>query len=187
MQCKPVFDLGFTLPLDDDNNDTVSSVSHQQTSAPLPKKIHNMRNQSLSNHLESTIIPEMKCKWNHWLTKTFAPETEKKIHWVTNMYHQRQINRNTKPDFIHIFADLDSIASLNKTSLSHGLCHFITEIKKLNGEDFPPKTINEIVVCIQMYLDGESNFWKLLDEKKRNLSSYATPIIILWKNVQVVG
>ena len=86
--------------------------------------------------------------------KKFAPETEKKIHWVTNMYHQWWIERNKNPELLHIFADLVDIASLTKRTLLYGLCHFITEIKKLDGTDFPPKTVYKMILSIQMFLES---------------------------------
>ena len=67
---------------------------------------------------------------------------------------------------MHIFVDLDDIPSLTKRSLSYGMCRFITEIKKLNRGDFPPKTIYEMVVCVQMFLESKGIFWKLLDDKE---------------------
>ncbi len=81
------------------------------------------------------------------------------------MYHQWKVNRNKNPELVHIFADLDNMSSLNKTGLVYGLCRFITEVKKLNGNDFPPKTIYKIIVCIQMHLESKGLFWKLLDDK----------------------
>ena len=98
--------------------------------------------------------------------KKFSPETHKKMRWVTKMYHQWRVDRNKNPEFLHIFADLDDISTLNKSFLSYGLCWFITEVKKINGSDFPPKTIYEMIVCVQMHLESKGLFWKLLDDKE---------------------
>ena len=43
--------------------------------------------------------------------------------------------------------------------------HFITEIRKLDGSDFPAKTLYQIVVCLQFHLEGMGFTWKLLDDK----------------------
>lgn len=51
-----------------------------------------------------------------------------------------------------------------RNPLSYGLCHFICEVKKINGDDFPPKTIYEMIVCVQIYLESRGIFWKLLDD-----------------------
>ncbi len=96
--------------------------------------------------------------------KKFAAETDKKIRWVLNMYHDWRIARNKCPNLICIWADLDDISTLEKNTLSYGLCCFITEIKKLSGDDFPAKTLYEMIICVQMYLEKMGIFWKLLDD-----------------------
>ena len=48
--------------------------------------------------------------------------------------------------------------------MSYGLCRFITEIKKISGKDFPAKTLYEMVICIQIYLETLGVFWKLLND-----------------------
>ena len=53
----------------------------------------------------------------------------------------------------HIFADLDNVFTLTVENLSYALCQFITEICKLDGSDFPGKTLYDIVICIQFYLE----------------------------------
>ncbi len=80
------------------------------------------------------------------------------------MFHQWQIDRNKRPDLIQIWADLDDLSILEKSTLSYTLCCLITEIKKISGEDFPPKTLYEMIICVQMYLETHTIFWKLLDD-----------------------
>ena len=41
----------------------------------------------------------------------------------------------------------------------------------MNGTNFPPKTIYELVICIQMYLEQNGIFWKLLDDKDKHFIS----------------
>ncbi len=36
--------------------------------------------------------------------------------------------------------------------------------EKMNGDEYPPKTIYEMVVCVQMHLEMQGIFWKLLDD-----------------------
>ena len=60
--------------------------------------------------------------------------------------------------------DLHQPETLNKKMFSYAVCRFITEIKKLNGEEYPPKTIYEMVMCLQMHLELKGVFWKLLDD-----------------------
>ncbi len=62
-----------------------------------------------------------------------------------------------------IQADLKDIQNLTKASLSYALVHFIQEITKLDGTDYPPKTLYEIVIGVQMILEAQGLYWKLLD------------------------
>ena len=41
---------------------------------------------------------------------------------------------------------------------------FITEVRKLDGSLFPGKTLYDIVVCVQMYLETYGFKWKLIDD-----------------------
>ncbi len=34
----------------------------------------------------------------------------------------------------------------------------------MNGDEYPLKTIYEMVICVQMYLETQGIFWKLLDD-----------------------
>ena len=43
------------------------------------------------------------------------------------------------------------------------MCRFIREVKKIDGSEFPPATLREIIIMIQMYLHENSISWKLLD------------------------
>ena len=56
--------------------------------------------------------------------------------------------------------------NLEKRNLCYGLCQFITEITKVNGEDYPPKTIYEIVICVQMYLESKGYFFKFFEDEE---------------------
>ncbi len=96
--------------------------------------------------------------------KKFAGQTSKKICWVLHMYHTWRNQCNCNPDLHHIYADLDQPGSLRKPLLAFGVSRFVTEVTKVNGQDFPPKTLYEMVMCIQMYLKSVGIFWKLLDD-----------------------
>ncbi len=94
--------------------------------------------------------------------KQFSSETYKKICWVLQMYHLWRLQCNCWPDLLTVFADFDNCSTLSKSSVCCGISHFVTEIHKINSEEFPPKTLYEIVVCFQMHLESLGLFWKLL-------------------------
>ncbi len=52
--------------------------------------------------------------------------------------------------------------------MCYGISHFVTEILKINSEEFPPKTLYEMVMCFQMHLESLGLFWKLLDDHDRS-------------------
>ena len=70
--------------------------------------------------------------------KNFAPETMKKVNWVCNMFQEWRGYRNDEPGFSDIHCDLDNLASISQESLIFAMIRFITEVKKMDGNDFPP-------------------------------------------------
>ena len=64
-----------------------------------------------------------------------------------------------------IICDLDDMSTISENSVKFGLWHFITEIQKVNGSDFPGKTLYDIVVCIQFHLETLGFGWKLINDE----------------------
>ena len=60
------------------------------------------------------------------------------------------------------FVDLDHCGGISEQELVHSVCRFLTEVRKLDGSDFPGKTLYDIVICIQFQLESEGFSWKLL-------------------------
>ncbi len=81
------------------------------------------------------------------------------------MFHSWYVSRNRNPDVVPITVDLDRPEMITKQGLCYVLCHFIIEIKKINSQEYPPKTIYEMVICVQMFLETYRLFWKILDNK----------------------
>ena len=68
------------------------------------------------------------------------------------MYHEWRAYRHSC-GFAFIQCDLEDKATITVDSLKYALCRFITEVKKVNGQDFPCQTLYHIVVCIQFHLE----------------------------------
>ena len=98
--------------------------------------------------------------------KKFSDETNKKIRWVTHMYYDWRMFRNGSSDLKNITCDLEDIETINKSDLLFALCRFITEVKKLDGSEFPPKTLYDIIICVQFKLDTLGLSWRLLNDKE---------------------
>ena len=65
---------------------------------------------------------------------------------------------------INIFdANLENLESVRKMNLEHALCIFIVEVKKGNGEEYPGKTLYQLTVSIQRYLNENNLHRKLVD------------------------
>ena len=97
--------------------------------------------------------------------KDFAPQSKRKIKWAVGMYCQWREQRLCEGDVPNeiVTADLNCLKELKKCDLSYALCHFVREIKKLDDTEYPPNTLREIVIMIQMYLQQNDLFWKVLD------------------------
>ena len=50
--------------------------------------------------------------------------------------------------FEKIECDLEDPATITAETLKFALCCFVTEVKKLDGSDYPGKTLYHLVICI---------------------------------------
>ena len=109
------------------------------------------------------IISEMSKKHN-------AKGSEIKIKWAVNMYTQWKVDRIKSSDVAQEIknADLSCFYSFTQHDLYYALSRFIGEVKEYDGCDYPPNTIREIIIMIQMYLQKNSILWKLLDHPDFN-------------------
>ena len=61
-------------------------------------------------------------------------------------------------------ANSDDLENLSKGDLEQPLCHFVPEVTKSKGEgEYPGKTLYEMIVSIQKYLNVNKVNWKLVD------------------------
>ncbi len=87
--------------------------------------------------------------------------------WVTDLYgqwHEHRLEAYDCPSHI-VRSDLSNIPKLQKTDLAYSLQLFITEIKKLNGENYPPITLYQMIICLQMSLEYQKVYWRLLTKE----------------------
>ena len=97
--------------------------------------------------------------------KNFADETKKKMAWVVNMFTDWREYRNGLEGLSDIHCDLNDVTMINEESLKFAMCRILTEVKKVDGSDFPPKTMYDIVMCIQFHLEKLGFGWKLISEE----------------------
>ena len=96
--------------------------------------------------------------------KNFSPETMKKVSWATRMYKQWRNNRNEMPNLEAILCDLDDKSSITKPALVFALTCFLSKIKKIDGSEYPGKTLYDILICIQFHLETIGFGWKLIND-----------------------
>ena len=85
--------------------------------------------------------------------KQFTLETNKKIKWVVKMFHEWCQAHKSLADRHHVQANLEDPGSLNEDALMYALCRFLTEVKKVDGEDF----------STMHFVSVSSSNWKLSD------------------------
>ena len=97
--------------------------------------------------------------------RRFALQSRKKIRWAVNMYNdwRRKCLLEPYPAEQIKNANLNSLFSFSQGDLEYALARFIREVRKVDMSEYPPNTLREIIIMIQMYLHENNVNWKLLD------------------------
>ena len=96
--------------------------------------------------------------------KNFSDETMKKVRWVKKMFSDWREYRNNISRGQMIFCDLEDAHTITVENLNFAVCHFIMEVKKLDGSDFPGRTLYDIVICLQFTLEKLGYSFRLLNQ-----------------------
>ena len=91
--------------------------------------------------------------------------TSAKLNWAVNAYCDWRNVRLSHCYNEAIFnANLENLNDIDRDSLCESLCYFIPEVTKVKGEGiYPAKTLYQLVVAIQKYLNVNKIPWKLID------------------------
>ena len=95
--------------------------------------------------------------------KNFSDETMKQIRWVRKMYREWCSQREGL-GLAAIKCNLENKAMITVESLKYALCCFITEVKKLDGTEFPGKILYHIIVCMQFHRECHGFVFKLIND-----------------------
>ena len=95
---------------------------------------------------------------------SYSDATKKKCEWVYKIYHEWQIARNIKALGDVSLYHIGDLLDLSDEDLNFCLSHFIMEISKKSGENYPAETLYEIVIYIQLYLSMNGKVRKLLNQ-----------------------
>ena len=89
-----------------------------------------------------------------------------KVRWAVKAYSDWRKNILSSTDTFdsRIYdLDLSRVDILEKDSFEFSMCKFIAEVKKVNGDEYPGKTLYHIVVSIQKHLLRAGKKWKLVE------------------------
>ena len=131
--------------------------------------------------------PLCKEDLNTMSKKTFSGETNKKIRWVVKMYNEWRSYRNSQPNLDNIVMDFDDVSSITKESLVFVMCRFLTEVKKLDGSEFPGRTLYDILICVQFKLETMGFHSRLLNDKPLKDIRFTLDNVMKMRTAEGVG
>ena len=112
-------------------------------------------------NVTDTKLRDLKTRW-------MKKRTFNKMKWGVRAFNEWRTNKLLCPEQydVHIEkANLDNVRNVKKESLIVAMCKFIPEITKVrDGSDYPGKTLYEMVVSIQKFLNENNIPWKILDD-----------------------
>ena len=109
--------------------------------------------------------PDDEDKINELSHRSFALQSKKKIRWAVNMYKDWRHGRILDP-FVPCQikrADLSNLFTFSVGDFEYSVARFIREVKRVDNKDYPPATLREIVIMLQMFMQENGINWKLLD------------------------
>ena len=99
-----------------------------------------------------------------YYTFRYADKTETKIKWAVKLFKDWQASRNIRA--LHSGSQLSPIIvqleEMSVDEINYSVCRFITEVRKLDGSDYPGDTLHTLVIMLQLYLCVKGNAYKLL-------------------------
>ena len=105
-------------------------------------------------------------KINELKTVQMKKRSENKMNWGVKAFmdwrEERLLNFNY--DVAIYYSDLNDLANLTLENFRHSLCYFIPEVTKVKGGGlYPGRTLYQLVVAIQKYLNINNVPWKLIE------------------------
>ena len=92
--------------------------------------------------------------------------TFNKVKWAVKAYNDWQSHRMSDPTMfdVRIYeSDLDHVDLLEMDTFEYSVCNFLVEVKKVDGTNYPGKTLYHLVVSIQKHVKSKGKNWKLIE------------------------
>lgn len=80
------------------------------------------------------------------------------------MFHDWRNYKKTLSGHEEVVCDLDNKETVSPETLIFALTRFISEVKKVDGNDFPGKTLYTIIICIQFHLETMGFAYKIIND-----------------------
>ena len=100
------------------------------------------------------------------ISQGYVPRnTQKNTEWAVRVFLEWRAARNKSDPSNHCPEDLLQKPDVQK--LNYWLCRFVTEVRKKDGQPYPPKTIQQILAALQRkMLDINPDAVKFLDSSQ---------------------
>ena len=95
--------------------------------------------------------------------------------------------QNSLGNLTKVTCDLSHVSTINVNLLSFTLCRFLTEVKKLDGSQFSPKTLYDILMCIQFFLETVGFSWKLISDDELKEVKFTLDNVMKQRTAQGIG
>ena len=91
--------------------------------------------------------------------------TGAKLNWAVNAFSEwHNVRLSHCYNEVIFNANLESLNDIDRDSFCEALCYFIPEVTKVKGDGmYPAKTLYQMIVAIQKYLNVNKIPWKLID------------------------
>ena len=97
--------------------------------------------------------------------------TLSKMRWAVKAYsdwRHTRISEVTGFDVRIYESDLERVDLLEKDSFEYAMCKFLAEVTKIDGSDYPGKTLYHLIVSTQKHINTKGKSWKLIENPNFN-------------------
>ena len=92
--------------------------------------------------------------------------TFSKVQWAIKAFGDWRLNRlsDISGFDVRIYeSDIDRVDLLERDSFEFALCNFLAEVRKVDGNEYPGKTLYHLIVSIQKHIQSKGKSWKLIE------------------------
>ena len=140
-------------------------ITHGVDGRPLKRKGDDLGEDGTEKKTKRQFkVPESADKIYDLSNRKFSEQSRNRIKWALKMFNEWHNNRMSE---VHVEgqrrrSDLQ-FSDYSQQDLCYTLYRFITEVRKMDKSEFPPNSVQEIIIMIQMFLNERGVYWKLLD------------------------